>query len=154
VIQLAEILTPERVLRGVQVGSKKRLLEHLGEIFSQDLPLVTSLEIFQGLLARERLGTTGFGNGVAIPHARMSQLDKTQAVFIQTSEPIPYTALDDKPVDLVFALLVPAEASQEHLDILAHLAGIFSDEEFRRRLRAAPDSLDKYHLLTEWQPHH
>ncbi len=148
-MHLSEILTPERILCNVQAQSRKRVLEHLGEIFATDLPFLTSTEIYDSLLARERLGSTGLGNGVAIPHARFPGAEKTLATFVQLKQPVPFDALDNQPVDLVLALLVPLDATQEHLELLAEIARLLGDSHFCQTLRQETDVLAKYRLLTE-----
>lgn len=147
-MHLSEILTPGRILCGVQAQSRKRVLEYLGELFSRDLPQLTSTEIYDSLLARERLGSTGLGKGVAIPHARIPQTQVALAAFVQLKHGVSFEALDNQPVDLVLALLVPADSTQAHLELLAQIAGLFSDAGFREQLRLAPEVSEKYRLLT------
>lgn len=151
-MQLSEILTPGRMLCGVQAQSRKRVLEFLGELFARDLPALSSTEIYDSLLTRERLGSTGLGRGVAIPHARIPQIQEPLAAFMQLNQGVAFDALDNQPVDLVLALLVPADASQTHLELLAEIAGLFGDPEFCRRLRQLPEISDKYRLLAQSRP--
>ena len=150
-MRLAEILTPQRVRCEIEASSRKRVLEYLGEVFAQDIPQLTSLEITEELMARERLGSTGVGKGVALPHARLAQTDAAWGAFVQLKRAVPFGSIDDEPVDLIFALLVPNHSTKEHLELLAQLAGLFSQNEFRAKLRQSPQVLDKFQLLTHWQ---
>lgn len=147
-MDLADILPLSRIHTGVRINSKKRSLEYLSGIFAHDLAQVTEEEILESLRARERLGTTAFGNGVAIPHARMSQAAGAAAAFIQLDEGIDFGALDERPVDLIFALVVPEDSNEEHLHILAQIAAILSDENNCLVLRdKSKDTEEKYAIL-------
>lgn len=145
---LVNILTPGRSLCRAPGGSKKRLFETLARIISEDQPSLTSDEIFTQLIAREKLGSTGLGQGIAIPHCRVGPCSQPLGALVSLAQPIDFDAPDDQPVDLLFALLVPGEAHQQHLDILANVAGLFSQEEFCRRLRAATDDQALYDIAT------
>jgi len=150
-MQISDILTPERILCHVNASSKKRVLEYFSKLLAMDIEALTSHDIYESLWTRERLGSTALGKGVAIPHARVSQCDMTLAAFLHLEEGIDYDAMDKQPVDLLFALVVPESATDEHLEILAQLAEMFSEAEFRQQLRETTDCMDKFHLLTEWQ---
>jgi PTS system nitrogen regulatory IIA component len=151
-MQIADILTPDRMLCHVQASSKKRVLEYFSKLLATETSLLTSHEIFDSLLVRERLGSTGLGKGVAIPHARVKQCETTLGAFVQLERGIDFDAIDRQPVDLLFALVVPEESTEEHLKVLARLAQMFGDAEFRQSLRAAPECRDKFILLSNWQP--
>jgi len=138
-MNISDILTVDRVDTGVEGGSKKRILHKLAEMLAAGQEDFDALEAFDCLYEREMLGTTGIGKGVALPHGRHKTGGGTVGAFVKLSEKMDFDAVDDMPVDLLFALLVPAEASQEHLDVLATLAEIFHDEAFRERLRAQDD---------------
>jgi len=144
---LVRILEPARVATGLVVSSKKRLLEEITSLLVTDTPLDPK-KVFQVLTERERLGSTGIGEGVALPHARMDGLDHPVGAFASLNEPIDYDAQDGKPVNLVFGLLVPAEAQQEHLNILASLARLFSDGALRAQLASSKDSGEIFSCLT------
>jgi PTS system nitrogen regulatory IIA component len=154
-MQLADIITPERVATQVQATSKKRVLETLSGIIAADssTPLKAH-EIFNGLIARERLGTTAIDHGVAIPHGRIKNNSETIGAFVQLREGIDCDAMDCQAVSLLFALLVPEESTEEHLQLLARLAEMFSNAELRQQLRAAPDNQTLYDLLISWDQSH
>jgi len=118
-------------------SSKKRVLEQAARLLAANAEEPASELIFERLLERERLGSTGLAGGVALPHARMPGVDESRGAFLRLAEAVEFDALDDQPVDLVFALLVPEDATEEHLRLLAQLAGMFNDEELRNRLREA-----------------
>lgn len=144
---LHELLSEKRVDCAIHAGSKKRLLEKLSVLFHEDVPEVDSQAAFQSLFDRERLGSTGVGNGVALPHGRMAGLTQAIGAFAILAEPIDYEAVDNLPVNLVFALLVPEEATEEHLQLLAQLARLFSDKENREQLLSATNCDDVYNFL-------
>ncbi len=148
-MQLSDFLSPERVVCGSQASSKKRVLELLSELLATDQQEASSTEIFESLISRERLGGTGIGYGVAIPHGRLKNCDHASAAFVQLKQPIDFDAIDKQPVDLLFALIVPEESSEEHLKLLAMLAGMFNDDEFRQHARQCPDSESIHQLLSE-----
>ena len=118
-------------------ASKKRILEQAAQLLAAHNEEPSAEQIFERLLERERLGSTGLAGGVALPHARMPGIQETRGAFLRLAEPVEFDALDGKPVDLVFALLVPEEATEEHLKLLAQLAAMFNEEELREQLRVA-----------------
>ncbi|WP_320826773.1 PTS sugar transporter subunit IIA [Reinekea sp.] len=118
-IPLDQVLRPERTFAEDFGASKKKVLQTLAERLSQTLSGVSDVELFDQLIARERLGSTGIGSGVAIPHCRLAGLDKATAALVLLTNPINFEAIDKKPVDLVFALVVPIDATDEHLQLLA-----------------------------------
>lgn len=140
---IAELLTPDRVVCDVGVGSKKRVLELLSSLMADVAPGLTEREIFNGLLARERLGSTGLGKGIAIPHGRFEHVDSAVGAVIKLTKGVDFDSVDGESVDLVFALMVPKEATDEHLQLLASLAEMFSSAEFLTQLReaASPDAV-------------
>jgi PTS system nitrogen regulatory IIA component len=151
-MQISNILTKERMLCHVQATSKKRALEYFSKLLATETLSLTSHEIFDSLLARERLGSTSLGKGIAIPHARVAQSHVTLAAFLQLEKGIDFDAIDKQPVDLLFALMVPENSTEEHLKLLAQLAAMFSEEKFSEKLRDTEDCLEKFNLLTHWQP--
>ncbi|WP_419834111.1 PTS IIA-like nitrogen regulatory protein PtsN [Endozoicomonas atrinae] len=131
------ILTPERTLDGVHGASKKKILEFIAERISSDVPEINAKELFEALVARERLGTTGLGEGVAIPHCRCKACPSPIGLFIRLAEPVDFDSVDRKPVDLVFALIVPEGENQEHLEILKALAERFHSTTLLEKIRSA-----------------
>jgi len=130
-------ITEKRIGCNVEAASKKRVLEQLGQRLAETVPALTQDMVFDALVERERLGSTGLGKGIALPHARMPQVAKAVAAFIKLPKGVDFDAVDGEPVDLAFAMLVPKEATQEHLQLLAQLAKMFSDSEFCNALRQA-----------------
>jgi PTS system nitrogen regulatory IIA component len=149
---IADIIHPERVRIVADVQSKKRALERLSEILAEATPYLAATEIFTALIAREKLGSTGIGDGVAIPHGRLKSLDACVGAMIVLGEGVDFEAPDDRPVDLMFGLLVPQDSTEIHLKVLRALAEMFSDEECLARLRAAGDDRTLYDLLLEYGP--
>jgi PTS system nitrogen regulatory IIA component len=150
-IKLTELLVEERILLSRNIASKKRVLELLSDSVAVNVPELTSAEIFDCLVNRERLGSTGLGHGVAIPHGRLQNVSRPIAALLKLEEGVDYDAIDGQPVDLFCALLVPVQSTDEHLQILALLAEMFSDTELCARLRAAKSSAEIYTLLMNWQ---
>ena len=138
---VAKLLPPANVLLDLQVSSKKRLFEQVGLLFENSLGVGRSL-IFDALFARERMGSTGLGHGVAIPHGRIKGLKEAMGAFIRIKSPIPFEAPDGHPVNLIFVLLVPEKANDLHLQILGELAQLFSEREMRSALTSAPDAAE------------
>ena len=138
-VTLDQILAPERVRSNVSAGSRKRTLQVLGEIFADAAPELSALSVFDRLVARERLGSTGLGEGCALPHARVPGLGRTLAAFLRLRAGVDFDSPDHEPVDLVFGLLVPEESTDEHLEILAAIAGVFSDERVRSSIRSVEE---------------
>lgn len=128
--------------------SKKRLLEKISALLHEDEPELDETAAFQSLIERERLGSTGIGDGVALPHGRLKGLTKAVGAFATLEQEMDYDAVDKKPVKMVFALLVPENADEEHLKILAQLASIFSKQEMREKLLRARNDKEIYEYLT------
>lgn len=151
-MNLIELISPERVVCRVNVNSKKRALELLGELLAGAEPGLDSRTVFDSLLGRERLGSTGLGHGVALPHGRLSDTPRTIGAVIKLSQGVDFDALDRQPVDLLFALIVPEHCTDEHLKILAYLAEMFSNQDFCQQLRASSDGQQLYQQLLSWRP--
>ncbi|MDX1735053.1 MAG: PTS IIA-like nitrogen regulatory protein PtsN [Halioglobus sp.] len=134
---LSEILSPARTASQVQGTSKKRLFETIARIVCDDQGDLDYNDVLDKLIAREELGSTGLGEGIAIPHCRVGNCQSPLGTLLTLAEPIPFDAPDDKPVDLLFVLLVPEEAHQAHLDILAQVARAFSEADYCAQLREA-----------------
>ncbi|MDX1625931.1 MAG: PTS sugar transporter subunit IIA [Wenzhouxiangellaceae bacterium] len=144
----ADLLTNDRVVVDRTFSSKKSLLECAAELLSVGPEAASSRDIFQALCQRERLGSTGLGHGVAIPHCRVEQSGATGAL-IRLARPIDFDSPDGERVDLFFALSVPADCSESHLKLLSSIAGHFGDETQRKRLREAQDSESLIRVLRE-----
>ncbi len=151
-MQIVTLLTPDRIACHQDLASKKRGLEALAGLLATSSPSLTEVEIFDSLLNRERLGSTGLGTGVAIPHGRMSGISSPIGAIITLNSGVDYDAIDHQPVDLLFALLVPEESTEEHLQILAGLAKMFSDRKLCKQLRECQDAEQLLHLLDGWEP--
>jgi nitrogen PTS system EIIA component len=142
-----DLITEARIGQGLEIASKKRLLETLAELLANDHPRLSTEMVFERLLERERLGSTGLGHGVALPHARIKEVSQVLGAFVRTAKGVDYDASDGEPVDLAFALLVPETATEEHLQLLAHLAGRFSEPATRANLRKADSPAAIFDLL-------
>ncbi len=136
---LISILAANRVILDHDATSKKRVFEQAGMLFEEHLGMSRSL-IFDSLFAREKLGSTGLGQGVAIPHGRIKGLKQAAGALIRLATPVSFDSPDGRPVTLLFVLLVPEQATEEHLQILSELAQRFSDRAFREALQVAPDA--------------
>lgn len=141
---LDQILTQERTVCCAPGVSKKRLFETIADIVSSDQASLPYDDLLESLTAREKLGSTGIGQGIAIPHCRIGNCANPLGTLITLEKPIAFDAPDDQPVDLLFVLLVPEEAHQQHLDILANIARLFSQNDFCQELRAARDNRTLY----------
>jgi len=144
-----ELLHPARIACQQNSSSKKRSLELLSNLLASAVPDYTEAEIFDSLVGRERLGSTGLGNGVALPHGRLRGLKQPIAALVTLRQGIDFDAIDRQPVDLFYALLVPEESNEEHLKILARLAGLFSNPDFCSRLRSCGDSNQCFQLIDD-----
>jgi len=131
------ILEPGSISVADPASSKKRVLEQAARLLAGTADEPEAEQIFERLLERERLGSTGLAGGVALPHARMPGINDSRGAFLQLAQAVEFDALDGSPVDLVFALLVPENANEEHLQLLAKLAAMFNEKELRDRLREA-----------------
>ena len=149
--RLASILPPAQVLVGVDATSKKRAFEEAGLLF-ENLHGLSRALITDSLFARERLGSTGLGHGVAIPHGRIKGLKNPLAAVLRVQQPIPFDAPDDEPVGLLIFLLVPEAATQRHLEILSEIAEMLSDRELRERLKTEDSAAKVHELISNWEP--
>jgi PTS system nitrogen regulatory IIA component len=148
---LAKILSPENVILDLEVSSKKRAFEQAGLTFENNSGIARST-VSENLFARERLGSTGLGHGVAVPHGRIKGLKAPLALFMRLAEPIPFESPDGEPVKLLIFLLIPDNVTQQHLEILSEIAEMFSDNAFRNELITDPDQASVYSRLVTWQP--
>ncbi len=145
---LSDFLTQDAIVAGLKVNSKKQALQELAERAAavSGLP---EREIFDTLLQRERLGSTGIGHGIAIPHGKLSKVQKLFGVFAKLDKPVDFEALDGEPVDLVFVLIAPESAGADHLKALARVARVLRDGSVTQKLRAAQDADALYAVLME-----
>ena len=148
---VAKLLNASHVLVDLPASSKKRLFEQAGLLFENHDGIGRAL-VFDSLFAREKLGSTGLGQGVAIPHGRIKGLKEALGAFIRLTQPIPFDSPDGAPVTLVFVLLVPEKATEKHLQILSELAQMFSDRALREAMSTAPDAAALFQLVATWQP--
>ena len=148
---ISRLVPASNVLLDLPASSKKRAFEQAGLLFENNQG-VARAKVFDSLFARERLGSTGLGQGVAIPHGRIKGLKEAVAAFVRVAEPIPFDAPDGQPVSVMVFLLVPEQASQAHLDLLSELAQMLSDKAFRQSLLDAPTPEAVHAALTAWEP--
>jgi PTS system nitrogen regulatory IIA component len=148
-----DFITLERIGYDLEIASKKRILQQLGELLASGQPGLPPDAVFDRLLERERLGSTGLGHGIALPHARMAHVRQAVGAFIRLREGVDFDAIDDRSVDLAFALLVPQEATEVHLQLLAQLAAMFGNERFCDQLRQAQSAGQLLELIQGWEAH-
>ena len=148
---VAKLLPPANVLLDLPVSSKKRLFEQVGLLFENNHGIRRNL-VYDSLFAREKLGSTGLGQGIAVPHGRIKGLPEALGAFIRTHEPIPFDSPDGRGVSQIFVLLVPEHATDRHLQILSELAQMFSDRAFRERIAAAPNAAAVHSNFATWPP--
>lgn len=146
-IPLDQVLTVERVFTGAFGASKKRVLQTLAERLARTVPGVTELDLFDQLVARERLGSTGLGQGIALPHCRLSEINQPVAALVKLDEAVDFESPDRQPVDLMFALVVPEAATDEHLQLLAAVVERFNDTDTVNALRDTRDPDELYRLF-------
>jgi len=147
---ISKILPNDNVVVDVESTSKKRVFEQAGILFENQLQIARS-QVFDSLFARERLGSTGLGQGVAIPHGRVKGLRDAVGAFFKMKNPIPFDAPDGQPVTLIFVLLVPERATDLHLQLLGELAQMFSDKNFREQLQEKDDPGAIHQLFVNWK---
>ncbi|MEL7214527.1 MAG: PTS IIA-like nitrogen regulatory protein PtsN [Pseudomonadota bacterium] len=147
-MDLSSILTPDAIRVSMNTSSKKRLLQDMADIAEQVHGLPAQA-VYEAMQERESLGPTGMGGGVAIPHARLPQLDRVVGLFASLARPVDFEAVDRRPVDLVFVLLAPAEAGAEHLRALARVSRTLRDASICEKLRSATDAAALYALMTD-----
>jgi PTS system nitrogen regulatory IIA component len=148
---IAKLLPLSNIRLDLDVTSKKRLFEQVGLIFENHQGIARST-VFDSLFAREKLGSTGLGQGVAIPHGRVKGIKDAIGAFIRLAHPVPFDAPDGKPVGVVFVLLVPEAATELHLQILSELAHFFSDAEMRDQLNSGGDAVLLHQKIIAWSP--
>ncbi|KFE54269.1 PTS IIA-like nitrogen regulatory protein PtsN [Pseudomonas syringae] len=153
-IRIESILTPGRSLVNVPGGSKKRVLEQIANLIGKEVPDLDAQTVFESLVAREKLGSTGFGNGIAIPHCRMKGCVSPISALLHLDAPVDFDAIDGAPVDLLFVLLVPEAATDAHLELLRQIASMLDRKEVRDRLRSAATNQALYQVVLDEQNGH
>lgn len=147
-MEISDILEPKSVVANLRATSKKQALQELAHL-AADLTGQHERAIFNVLLERERLGTTGVGNGIAIPHGKLGTLEKLVGIFARLERPIAYESIDEQPVDLIFLLLAPEQAGADHLKALARISRLLRDKTVCEKLRGTDQAEALYALLTE-----
>ena len=148
-MEIKAILSPSRTLCRLDCNSKKRVLENIANHIAEDCPALNTDELFNALLSREKLGSTGIGKGIAIPHCRVKDCTNTIGMLVTLKTPIDFTAIDNQPVDVLFALLVPDNANTTHLQTLSTLAEKFSQKKFIDNLRHATEDQALYQAVIQ-----
>ncbi|CAM2938297.1 MULTISPECIES: PTS IIA-like nitrogen regulatory protein PtsN [Pseudomonas] len=150
-IRLETILTPGRSQVNVPGGSKKKTLETIANLIGREVPDLDTQAVFEALIAREKLGSTGFGNGIAIPHCRLQGCESPVSALLHLDAPIDFDAIDGAPVDLLFVLLVPQAATDAHLELLRQIASMLDRKEVRDKLRSADSNEALYQVVLDEQ---
>jgi PTS system nitrogen regulatory IIA component len=149
--RIADLLPQRNVAVGVDASSKRELFGAIADLFASAGDIARGA-VADALAAREKLGSTGLGQGIAIPHGRIKGLRDARGAFVRLAQPIPFDAPDGRPVNQVFVLLVPEHATEQHLELLSELAQMFSERAFRDRLSAAPDAAAAWDVIRGWVP--
>jgi len=152
-MEISDILTPERVVASLRATSKKQALQELAR-HASDITGLNERAIFDVLLERERLGTTGVGNGIAIPHGKLNELDGLYGLFARIEKPVDFDSIDDDPVDLIFVLLAPEGAGADHLKALARVSRLLRDETVCEKLRGSDTPEALFAILNEQSENH
>ncbi|MDA0702219.1 MAG: PTS IIA-like nitrogen regulatory protein PtsN [Proteobacteria bacterium] len=147
-MEITDLITPDSVVADLKAGSKKQVLQELARV-AAGVTGQTERAVFDVLIERERLGTTGVGNGIAIPHGKLPGLDRLHGLFARLAEPIPFDAIDDQPVDLIFLLLAPEGAGADHLKALARVSRLLRNHATCEKLRHADGAVPIYDILME-----
>jgi PTS system nitrogen regulatory IIA component len=147
-MEIADLLKPEHVVANLRATSKKQALQDLARR-AADITGHTERSIFSTLMKRERLGTTGVGNGIAIPHGKLANLDHLYGIFARLEQPIDFDSIDERPVDLIFLLLAPESSGADHLKALARVSRLLRDKRACEKLRGTDDAEALYALLVD-----
>jgi len=150
---LGDLIEVDAIIAALKASSKKQLLQIMAEK-AASITKLAERDVFDTIFQREKLGSTGVGNGIAIPHGKLATLDRIVGVFARLQTPVDFEALDDQPVDLVFMLLVPENAGADHLKALSRIARLLRDGEIVAKLRNSYDTQAIYALLTEHPASH
>ena len=148
--QIVGLLPVTNILLDLDVASKKRVFEQVGLLFENNHGMGRTV-VYDSLFTREKLGSTGLGQGIAVPHGRIKGLPEALGAFVRTKEPIPFDSPDGRGVSQIFVLLVPEHATDKHLQLLSELAQMFSDKTLRARIAKALDAQELHRIFAEWQ---
>jgi len=148
---ISQILPVERIFVDLPLANQDELFKYVGDVFERGCAL-SAKQVLSALIQREKLGSTGLGQGVAIPHGRIKGLKQTLGIFVRTAKPIDFSAPDGALVNMIFVMLVPEQANESHLRLLSELAQMFSDRSFREQLCGAADAAAVWTLLESWNP--
>ncbi|MDX1804315.1 MAG: PTS IIA-like nitrogen regulatory protein PtsN [Alcanivorax sp.] len=148
-MRVRELLIEARTHNDVHASSKKQLLDQVAQLAAASCDSLNEQEVFDALVAREKLGSTGIGEGIAIPHCRLGHCQQPIGLLLKLNDPIDFDAVDGRPVDLVFVLLVPQDNPEEHLRTLSHLASLFNEDSYRQELRKSQDDSALYQTAVE-----
>lgn len=149
---ISQLLPLSNVVIDLDASSKKRVFEQAGLLFENNQGIGRST-VFDSLFTRERLGSTGLGQGIAIPHGRIKGLKDAAGAFLRLATPVQFDAPDGRPVSMLFVLLVPEQANETHLQLLSELAQMFSDRQFRDALQSAADPAQIHEMFMTWGAH-
>lgn len=150
-MKISDVLSPELTKCSLSGRSKKRIIERLSQLLAEYLNGGNELSdlLFDNFVAREKLGSTGLGKGVAVPHCRTPGVKKIQGCLVKLAQPVDFDAVDDQPVDLIFALVVPEEKNDEHLNTLARIASIMQNDDYRQKLRDCTEDMTLFDTILE-----
>mgnify|MGYP006186967111 CR=1 FL=1 len=148
-MNLSSMLSKDCTKSAVLFNSKKRILEYIAELAHQQLPQLPESTIFEALMAREKLGSTGIGGGIAIPHGKLKDVTSPVLVFVVSQDAIQFDAIDNQPVDIFCAILIPEDQCQAHLSTLAGIAKLLSQKDLTKKIRHAQTNQQLYQLLLE-----
>lgn len=151
-MDITDLITSDRIVCDSEVASKERVIEIMSELLATGQPDLAVRPIFDSLIGRERLGSTGLGHGVALPHGRFEHSQQAIGAFVKLKKGVDFDAIDRQPVDLVFGLLVPDHYTDEHLKILSYLAEMFSDQAFCQQLRETDSDQMLFTRFQTWKP--
>ena len=147
-MEIKDILHPDCTLCAVQGTSKKRVLELISQIANQYLMDIDKATILSSLISREKMGSTGIGNGIALPHGRLKELENVMAVVVTSEQPIDYDAIDNAPVDIFFAILVPEDKASEHLGTLSAIATKLNNKDTLSKMRNAKTDQELFEAIS------
>lgn len=150
-MHIKNILKPGQILHHSDLNSKKQVLQRISDLFCQETPWINSKDVFNCLLERERIGSTAVGHGIAIPHCRVGEITEPMGCLLTLENSIDFNSVDDKPVNIIFALMVPEENHSEHLELLAQIAELLDKNEVREKIVNAQSSQELLEFINSMQ---